>query len=182
MPVAIPVGSMVCRPYGSIRDARRAATDDSSFGAGRKPCREAISPAGVAQLIVAKALGLPQPYVSDVARARYRTITVENARKFARVLWLLARGSVSAGRLLSSKQRLLSCSRLKSWPRRAVARPRPCRSGRSIRWTPTWHPCLCSGRGRRSRARCRDRRRTSGPSGSTRSGERRRCCTGGPGR
>ena len=38
---------------------------------------------GVTQVIVAKALGLTQPYVSDVARGRYRTITVENARKFA---------------------------------------------------------------------------------------------------
>ena len=35
-------------------------------------------------MTVADAVGLPQPYyVSDVARQRYRTITVENARKFA---------------------------------------------------------------------------------------------------
>ena len=45
---------------------------------------KAISLAAVTQVTVAKALGLPQPYVSDVARRRYRTITVENARKFAR--------------------------------------------------------------------------------------------------
>ncbi len=38
---------------------------------------------GVTQVNLAKALGLTQPYVSDVARGRYRTITVENARKFA---------------------------------------------------------------------------------------------------
>ena len=38
---------------------------------------------GVTQVTVAKALGLTQPYVSDVARGRYRTITVENAWKFA---------------------------------------------------------------------------------------------------
>ena len=45
---------------------------------------KAISSAGVTQVTVADAVGLPQPYyVSDVARQRYRTITVENARKFA---------------------------------------------------------------------------------------------------
>ena len=44
---------------------------------------KAISLAGVTQVTVAEALGLPQPYVSDVARQRYRTITVENGRKFA---------------------------------------------------------------------------------------------------
>lgn len=54
----------------------------SESGANR--VAKALSLAGVTQLTVAKALGLPQPYVSDVARARYRTITVENARKFAR--------------------------------------------------------------------------------------------------
>ena len=39
---------------------------------------------GVSQGTVARAVGVPQPYVSDVARARYRTITVTNARRFAR--------------------------------------------------------------------------------------------------
>ena len=34
-------------------------------------------------MTLAKALRLTQPYVSDVARGRYRTITVENAWKFA---------------------------------------------------------------------------------------------------
>ena len=44
---------------------------------------KAISVAGVTQVTVADAVGLPQPYVSDVARQRrYRTITVENTRKF----------------------------------------------------------------------------------------------------
>ena len=43
---------------------------------------KAISVAGVTQATVADAVGLPQPYVSDVARQRYPTITVENARKF----------------------------------------------------------------------------------------------------
>ena len=44
---------------------------------------EAISVAGVTQVTVADAVGLPQPNVSDVARQRYRTTTAENARKFA---------------------------------------------------------------------------------------------------
>ena len=44
---------------------------------------KAIALAGVTQGAVAAALGFPQPYISDVARSRYRTITVENARKFA---------------------------------------------------------------------------------------------------
>ena len=43
---------------------------------------KAISVAGVTQVTVADAVGLPQPYVSDVARQRYPTITVENARQF----------------------------------------------------------------------------------------------------
>ena len=43
----------------------------------------AISLARVTQGAVARALGLPQPYISDVARGRYQTITVRNARKFA---------------------------------------------------------------------------------------------------
>lgn len=44
---------------------------------------KAIEISGVTQLDVTAATGLPQPYVSDVARNRYQTITVENARKFA---------------------------------------------------------------------------------------------------
>ena len=37
----------------------------------------------VTQTTLANAIGLSQPYVSDVIRGRYRTITVANARKFA---------------------------------------------------------------------------------------------------
>lgn len=51
---------------------------------GTNRVAKAIALAGVTQVTIAEALGLPQPYVSDVARQRYRTITVENARKFAR--------------------------------------------------------------------------------------------------
>ena len=50
---------------------------------GTNRVAKAIALAGVTQVAVGEALGLPQPYVSDVARQRYRTITVENARKFA---------------------------------------------------------------------------------------------------
>ena len=50
---------------------------------GTNRVAKAIDLASVTQVTVAEALGLPQPYVSDVARRRYKTITVENARKFA---------------------------------------------------------------------------------------------------
>ena len=50
---------------------------------GSNRVAKAMALAGVTQVTVAKALRLTQPYVSDVARARYRTITVENAWKFA---------------------------------------------------------------------------------------------------
>ena len=43
----------------------------------------AIDLANETQTSVAKAVGLPYTYVSDTARGRYQTITVENARKFA---------------------------------------------------------------------------------------------------
>ena len=45
---------------------------------------KAISLARVTQLTIAKALGLSPPYVNDVAHQRHRTITLKNARKFAR--------------------------------------------------------------------------------------------------
>ena len=51
---------------------------------GSNRVAKAMALSGVTQVTIAKALGLPQPYVSAVARRRYRTITVENARKFAR--------------------------------------------------------------------------------------------------
>ena len=66
----------------SAPDARRVA--------------KAIALAGVTQRRVGKALGVSQAYVSDVARRRYPTITVESACKFGRYLRLLHRGSVSA--------------------------------------------------------------------------------------
>jgi len=43
----------------------------------------AIELAEVTQQDIEAATGLPQPYISDVARNRYRTITVDNAHKFA---------------------------------------------------------------------------------------------------
>lgn len=39
--------------------------------------------AGVTQAELSRAIAMPQQYVNDVARGRYHTITVENARKFA---------------------------------------------------------------------------------------------------
>ncbi len=43
----------------------------------------AIEIAGVTQRTIARTLGMPEPYVSEVVRGRYRTITVENAHRFA---------------------------------------------------------------------------------------------------
>ena len=51
---------------------------------GSNRVAKAMALAKVTQVTLAKALRLTQPYyVSDVARGRYRTITVENAWKFA---------------------------------------------------------------------------------------------------
>ena len=43
----------------------------------------AIRLGGVSQGRVAAATGISQPCISDVARGRYATITLKNARKFA---------------------------------------------------------------------------------------------------
>jgi len=43
---------------------------------------KAIELVGLRQADVANAASLSQPYVSDVARGRHTTITVENAHKF----------------------------------------------------------------------------------------------------
>lgn len=59
-----------------LRELRDTATE------GNRVAR-AIELAEVTQLDVAAATGLPQPYISDVARNRYQTITVDNAHKFA---------------------------------------------------------------------------------------------------
>ena len=50
---------------------------------GSNRVARAISLAGVTQVNVAAVIGVTQAYVSDVARQRYRTITVEKAWKFA---------------------------------------------------------------------------------------------------
>ena len=44
----------------------------------------AMEMTGVTQTALAAEIGLTQAYVSDVVRQRHRTITVANARKFAR--------------------------------------------------------------------------------------------------
>lgn len=43
----------------------------------------AIELAGITQTELAAAIALPYTYVSDTVRGRYRTLTVENAHKFA---------------------------------------------------------------------------------------------------
>jgi len=52
-------------------------------GGNRVAVAIALTRPRVLQVDMAKAMDLPQPYVSDVARSRYQTITVENAHKFA---------------------------------------------------------------------------------------------------
>lgn len=44
---------------------------------------KAIELADVTQAVLAAAIGETQPYISDVARNRYQTITVAKAHKFA---------------------------------------------------------------------------------------------------
>jgi len=59
-----------------LRELRESPTE------GNRVAR-AIELAEVTQLDVKDGTGLPQPYISDVARNRYQTITVDNAHKFA---------------------------------------------------------------------------------------------------
>lgn len=54
------------------------------FGPAGNRLQLAIDLAGETQTSVARAIGLPYTYVSDTTRGRYRTLTVENAAKFAR--------------------------------------------------------------------------------------------------
>lgn len=56
---------------------------ESSTGSTGNKVSRAIELAEVTQIEIAAATDLPQPYISDVARGRYQTITVENARKLA---------------------------------------------------------------------------------------------------
>lgn len=51
---------------------------------GTNRVAKAMSLVGITQTALAGALSLSQPYVSDVVRRRYRTITVETAWKFAK--------------------------------------------------------------------------------------------------
>lgn len=60
-----------------LRELRRTPAQASNRVA------RALELAEVTQLDVSAATGLAQPYISDVARNRYPTITVDNARKFA---------------------------------------------------------------------------------------------------
>ncbi len=54
------------------------------LGRRRNKLAIAIELAEVTQADIARATGLVQPYISNVARGRFRTITVENASKFSR--------------------------------------------------------------------------------------------------
>ncbi len=59
-----------------LRELRETKTDGNRVA-------KAIDLSKATQIDIAAVTGLPQPYISDVARNRYQTITVENARKLA---------------------------------------------------------------------------------------------------
>ena len=85
---ALPVKKIVFTRYARTHIVKDAMLSKQQLAIlrsepGTNRVAKAIALAGVTQVTVAEALGLPQPYVSDVARQRYKTITVENARKFA---------------------------------------------------------------------------------------------------
>lgn len=61
-----------------IRELRQGAVEAT----GNRLAR-AMELAELTQAVLADALNLTQPYVSDVVRGRHSTITVENAHKFA---------------------------------------------------------------------------------------------------
>ncbi len=64
--------------YDQLQELRNAPIDASG-----NRVAQAMALAEVKQIAVAAATGLPQPYISDVVRGRYKTITVENAHKLA---------------------------------------------------------------------------------------------------
>ena len=59
-----------------IQALRRVPDDQSRLG-------NALELGGVTQTAMAQDLGLTQTYISDVVRARYQTITVQNAYRFS---------------------------------------------------------------------------------------------------
>ena len=59
-----------------LRELRETGTDGNRVG-------YALRLSGLTQAELADATGFPQPYISDVSRSRYQTITVDNARRFA---------------------------------------------------------------------------------------------------
>lgn len=61
-----------------LKRLRATAVDQSSNRLGA-----ALDTMGLTQAELASAVGLTQPYISDVVRGRHSTITVENAHKFA---------------------------------------------------------------------------------------------------
>ena len=72
------------RPSGALARSQIRTLRATPAPAGGNRLGSAIRLAGVSQNDVARATGLTQPYVSDVVRGRYRTITLQNAWKFAR--------------------------------------------------------------------------------------------------
>jgi transcriptional regulator with XRE-family HTH domain len=61
-----------------LAELRRAAVP----GSGNRLAK-AIDLAGETQTSIGQSIGLPHTYVSDVARGRFQTITLDNAYKFS---------------------------------------------------------------------------------------------------
>lgn len=61
-----------------LRELRR-----SDVGAAGNRLAKAMELEGLKQADLAQLIQLAQPYISDVARGRHQTITVENAYRFA---------------------------------------------------------------------------------------------------
>lgn len=74
----------VTTPLPVLTNRRLEPLRAASVPPGSNRVGLAISLAGVSQATVGRAVGKPQPYVSDVVRGRYRTITLLNARRLAR--------------------------------------------------------------------------------------------------
>lgn len=67
----------------TLSDEQLAQLRTSDVGPSGNRLWKAIELRELRQADLAAAVGLTQPYISDVVRGRHSTITVENAHKFA---------------------------------------------------------------------------------------------------
>ncbi len=67
----------------ALTQSQRRELLRSDVGASGNRVARAMELAGLTQAEIAVKVELTQPYISDVARGRHSTITLDNARKFA---------------------------------------------------------------------------------------------------